>query len=118
MRAADWVAWHAELVGCHPPAAGLHPTCRRRGEPYWLRSDLQDVHTVEVWRRKGFEVLPEELDRPVKRLKKRSNVRGGAAAVAAASAAARLSASFDDPEVRRRGVWILAGRCWVCQACR
>lgn len=46
---------------------GLH-----RGESYYWRRDIGDVHTTERWKRLGREVLPEELDRPVKRIKKRN----------------------------------------------
>jgi xeroderma pigmentosum group C-complementing protein len=53
-------------------AAGVH-----RGEAYYLRSDLGEVHTAERWRRMGREVLPEEAERPAKRLKKRGAAEPG-----------------------------------------
>lgn len=48
------------------PVLGLH-----RGEPYYSRSDLQELHTVERWRREGREVPSEELGSPAKVVKKR-----------------------------------------------
>ncbi len=43
-----------------------------RGEPYYLREHLGDLHTAENWRnRKGREVLAEELGRPAKTPRRR-----------------------------------------------
>ncbi|KAI8108137.1 hypothetical protein M9434_006167 [Picochlorum sp. BPE23] len=47
-------------------AAGMH-----KGEPYYFRKDLVDIHTADRWKRLGREVKPEELDRPCKKIKKR-----------------------------------------------
>lgn len=42
-----------------------------RGEAYYHRDSLGEVHTAERWKRLGREVLPEELSRPAKMIKKR-----------------------------------------------
>jgi xeroderma pigmentosum group C-complementing protein len=49
-------------------AMGMH-----RGEPYYLKEDVGEVHTAERWRRLGREVVPDELDYPTKRIKKRGS---------------------------------------------
>ncbi|GMH36283.1 hypothetical protein BSKO_04151 [Bryopsis sp. KO-2023] len=46
--------------------AGLH-----RGEGYYLREDLSDVHAPYVWRRLGRVVREEEIKNPCKSVKKR-----------------------------------------------
>ena len=43
-----------------------------RGEPYYMRKDIADIHTADRWKRLGREVIPEELPYPVKSMKKRS----------------------------------------------
>lgn len=47
-------------------AAGMH-----KGEPYYFRKDLVDIHTADRWKRLGREIKSEELDRPCKKIKKR-----------------------------------------------
>lgn len=47
-------------------AAGMH-----KGEPYYFRRDLVDIHTADRWKRLGREVKSKELDRPCKKIKKR-----------------------------------------------
>ncbi|KAL6778143.1 hypothetical protein ACKKBG_A17090 [Auxenochlorella protothecoides x Auxenochlorella symbiontica] len=47
-------------------AHGMH-----RGEAYYVRRDLADVHTQDRWRRLGRDVLEEELARPAKALARR-----------------------------------------------
>jgi len=37
-----------------------------KGEPFYLRSDVSELHTVEKWVPLGFEVLPTELGKPFK----------------------------------------------------
>ncbi|GLI64108.1 hypothetical protein VaNZ11_007283 [Volvox africanus] len=54
---------------------GLH-----RGEPYYPRSDLSVLHTVERWRREGRQVRDSELGAPAKVVKKRLMGGPGAAA--------------------------------------
>jgi xeroderma pigmentosum group C-complementing protein len=46
---------------------GLH-----KGEPYYSRSDLQDLHTRQHWRRLGRDVKECELHQPAKIAKKRA----------------------------------------------
>jgi hypothetical protein len=46
---------------------GLH-----RGEAYYDRSRLADLHSAERWRREGREVLPEELSQAAKVVKQRA----------------------------------------------
>ena len=45
---------------------GLH-----RGEAYYLREDIVELHTNDRWRRLGREVMPGELAFPAKMVKKR-----------------------------------------------
>ena len=52
-------------------APGSQPVGMHKGEPYYLKSNLSEVHTAERWKRVGREVKPEELSRPVKQIKKR-----------------------------------------------
>jgi xeroderma pigmentosum group C-complementing protein len=52
-------------------APGSQPVGMHKGEPYYLKSNLSEVHTAERWKRVGREVKPEELRRPVKQIKKR-----------------------------------------------
>ncbi|PSC69590.1 DNA repair complementing XP-C cells-like protein [Micractinium conductrix] len=72
-----------------PKHQAIRPGAKRQGlhreEAYWLRSDLDDLHTVEKWRLQGREVLPEQLALPVKRLKKRGmgKAKGGAGSASA-----------------------------------
>lgn len=47
-------------------ACGLH-----RGEAYFLREDVCELHTAERWRREGRQVVEAELPHPAKRIKKR-----------------------------------------------
>lgn len=51
-----------------------YPMCGddRRGERYFEREDVGDLHTAEGWRnRASREVIPEEMGRPVKAPPKR-----------------------------------------------
>lgn len=66
---------------------GLH-----KGEPYYSRADLQDLHTRPHWRRLGRDVKEAELAQPAKLAKKR------AVPAAAAAAGRRGSGGF-------RGGW-------------
>jgi len=52
-------------------APGSQPVGMHKGEPYYLKSNLSEVHTAERWKRVGREVKQEELGRPVKQIKKR-----------------------------------------------
>jgi xeroderma pigmentosum group C-complementing protein len=54
---------------------GLH-----KGEPYYSRSDLQDLHTRQHWRRLGRDVKESELPHPAKLAKKRAVPAAAAAA--------------------------------------
>ena len=47
-------------------AVGVH-----KGEPYYLRKDLRDIHTADRWKRLGRQVKAEELDKPCKMIKKK-----------------------------------------------
>jgi xeroderma pigmentosum group C-complementing protein len=70
---------HCVCLDCrpHPPTPqallpgaaklGLH-----KGEPYYSRSDLQDLHTRQHWRRLGRDVKQSELQQPAKLAKKRA----------------------------------------------
>ena len=67
-----------------PPPATRHcwpclcPGPRRRGEPYFRRCDLADLHTAAKWRTDyGREVVPGELERPYKRVKGRKRAGAG-----------------------------------------
>ncbi|KAK9823314.1 hypothetical protein WJX72_001861 [[Myrmecia] bisecta] len=51
--------------------AGLH-----RGEAYYARGDLVELHTAELWLRAGRQVKAEEVEKPFKTAKKR-NHKGG-----------------------------------------
>ncbi|KAL4536811.1 hypothetical protein Ndes2437B_g06215 [Nannochloris sp. 'desiccata'] len=42
-----------------------------KGEAYYSREDVGEVHTAEKWKRIGREVLVEELSTPAKKIKKR-----------------------------------------------
>lgn len=69
-----------------PAPPSLPPGCR--GEPYYLREELCDLHTAQKWRQQhSREVLPEQLGQPAKRVKKRGQKspggkQGGKGAVA------------------------------------
>lgn len=50
----------------------MRPPNGGRGEAYYLREQLGDLHTAEAWRtRAGREVRPEELPRPAKTPRRR-----------------------------------------------
>ncbi|GAB4822170.1 hypothetical protein N2152v2_009216 [Parachlorella kessleri] len=59
----------AKYQGLRPEAkkCGLH-----RGESYYLREHMAELHTAERWRREGREVEPSQLGQPAKRIKKRA----------------------------------------------
>ena len=47
---------------------------RRRGEPYFPRAALSELHTAERWRlQHGREVLPQQLAAPAKLVPKRGH---------------------------------------------
>ncbi|GAX72825.1 hypothetical protein CEUSTIGMA_g280.t1 [Chlamydomonas eustigma] len=48
-----------------------------KGEPYYARSAMSDLHTPERWRREGREVRSDELDSPAKTVKKRLMPQAG-----------------------------------------
>lgn len=57
--------------------SSLTPGCR--GEPYYLREELCELHTAQKWRQQhSREVLPEQLGQPAKRVKKRGQKSPGA----------------------------------------
>ena len=64
----------AKYQALHPSAkpAGTH-----KGEQYYLRENVGEIHTAERWKRIGKEVLPEELATPAKRMKKRATPAPG-----------------------------------------
>lgn len=46
--------------------------CLRRGEAYYLREHLAELHTAEAWKMKcGREVAADEVARPAKEVKRR-----------------------------------------------
>lgn len=53
----------------------LVPGCKahgaHKGEPFYLKSDLRDIHTAERWKRLGREVKSTEIDFPCKMIKKK-----------------------------------------------
>jgi xeroderma pigmentosum group C-complementing protein len=76
------------LVSLPGPTTSLPPYTRTlpRGEAYFRRCDLADLHSADQWRREqGREVLPGELGRPYKRVKKRGAGKPAATSWAAAS---------------------------------
>ncbi len=52
------------VPGC--TAHGAH-----KGEPFYLRKNLRDIHTADRWKRLGREVKPSEIDLPCKLIKKK-----------------------------------------------
>ena len=48
---------------------GTAPLGLHRGEPYYDRSALSDLHSASKWKRHGREVLPGELGQPCKLIK-------------------------------------------------
>ena len=52
---------------------GAKPMGMHRGEAYYLREDVGEVHTADTWKRKGREVVGAEVVCPAKRLKKRGS---------------------------------------------
>lgn len=50
-----------------------------KGEPFYLKKDLRDIHTAERWKRLGREVKQAELDFPCKMIKKRGAPSAGIA---------------------------------------
>lgn len=51
---------------------GSKPLGMHRGEPYYSREDVCDVHTSDRWRRLGRQVVEDEVANPAKRMKKRT----------------------------------------------
>lgn len=84
-----------------------------RGEPYFKRSDLQELHTVTQWRTEGWEVRPEELASPYKRVKRRgSSARSKTAAAAAAAAVAEVDGWARDGGEEEDGEEVCAAAAW------
>ena len=50
---------------------GLH-----RGEPYYLREQLTEVHSANMWLRQGRTVRSDEVRKPLKRVKNRQAAKG------------------------------------------
>jgi xeroderma pigmentosum group C-complementing protein len=57
-------------------APGAKPLGFHRGERYYDRSCLHELHSSERWRREGREVLAEELPTPHKVVKQRGTGKG------------------------------------------
>jgi hypothetical protein len=66
-------------------ALGFH-----RGERYYDRSSLHELHSAERWRREGREVVEEELLKPAKVVTQRGTGRG-----AVPGKAGRISENID-----------------------
>ncbi|KAK9908106.1 hypothetical protein WJX75_002826 [Coccomyxa subellipsoidea] len=68
---------------------GLH-----RGEPFYPREALQDLHTVDIWQRRGRHVVNAELAKPAKVV----NRRGTKDDPKAASTPEEIEEMFNDDE--------------------
>ena len=116
---------------CRAPCGSCLPCCCR-GEAYWKRSDLEELHTADRWRRLGREVLPEELPHPTKRIKKKgqpitgSSGGGGggggggspwSSAAVAAAGGATPSLLDDDPYGDAEVGWMRPHPCCCCCCC-
>lgn len=77
-------------------APGAAPLGLHRGEPYFDRGALAELHAAPRWKRLGFEVLPGELGQPAKVAahgKGKSGAKGRSGGGAAATAEAPADAT-------------------------
>jgi Rad4 beta-hairpin domain 1 len=68
---------------------GLEPGAKRlglhKGESYYDRKSVSDLHSADRWRREGWQVLAWEIGNPAKAVKPRGAKDGGKGARAAAA---------------------------------
>jgi xeroderma pigmentosum group C-complementing protein len=78
------------------PRAGAAPAGAHRGEPYWRRADVADLHSVDRWRRMGMELVAGALEAPAKVVTKRGVAAAAAAGGGGKGGKRALPASIDD----------------------
>ena len=78
---------------------GTAPLGLHRGEPYFDRSALSELHSAEKWKRDGREVLPGELGQPCKLIQcgKKSKVASSGKPGTSQAAAAAEGTGEDSP---------------------
>lgn len=97
--------WHPQAVKPGTAPLGLH-----RGEPYYPRAELHELHTAERWRREGRCVPDHQLGSPAKLVNKRKQAKvagmGGRHSSSALAAAAAMEEESDREEEGLDGGWV------------
>ncbi len=102
--------WCSQAVKPGTAPLGLH-----RGEPYYPRAELHELHTADRWRREGRCVPDHELVSPAKMVNKRKQAKvggmssmGGRYNSSAVAAAAAVEEEREEEEGLEGG-WVAAG---------
>ncbi len=113
---ADVLTWYLQAVKPGTAPLGLH-----RGEPYYPRAELHELHTAERWRREGRCVPDHQLSSPAKLVNKRKQAKVGGMGGRHSSSALAAAAALEEEADREEGLeggWVAGGlSCTVVEVC-